>query len=110
MRLMLTDRFCARAKPAPDERQTDYFDEAVSGLALRVGREKAGTSQAERKAGAIHDRLVPLDVSSRCTNQSEGSQGRDRSRPRSTSDISRNVQGHRGGLPKPRWRFLAIQG
>src|SRR4051794_398291 len=34
MRVQLTDRFCASAKSAGV--QTDYFDEAVSGLALRV--------------------------------------------------------------------------
>jgi integrase len=36
MRLLLTDRFCTSAKSdrAP---QTDYFDEQVTGLALRVG-------------------------------------------------------------------------
>src|SRR5262249_1481251 len=34
MRLQLTDRFCAHAKSA--EVQTDYFDAAVPGLALRV--------------------------------------------------------------------------
>jgi integrase len=36
MRLLLTDRFCDRVKAA--EAQIDYFDETVSGLALRVGR------------------------------------------------------------------------
>jgi integrase len=36
MRLLLTDRFCERAKPAQGQPQTDYFDEQVSGLALRV--------------------------------------------------------------------------
>ena len=36
MRLLLTDRFCARAK-SPSA-QTDYFDETVSGLALRVSK------------------------------------------------------------------------
>jgi integrase len=34
-RIMLTDRFCAGAKPLHGQR-TDYFDETVSGLALRV--------------------------------------------------------------------------
>jgi integrase len=34
MRVQLTDRFCAAAKSA--QPQTDYFDETVSGLALRV--------------------------------------------------------------------------
>jgi integrase len=34
-RTMLTDRFCAAAKPLRGAR-TDYFDETVSGLALRV--------------------------------------------------------------------------
>jgi integrase len=34
MRVQLTDRFCASAKAT--KVQTDYFDEAVSGLALRV--------------------------------------------------------------------------
>src|SRR6266540_2348571 len=34
MRVQLTDRFCASAKSAGV--QTDYFDESVSGLALRV--------------------------------------------------------------------------
>src|SRR5215472_12284614 len=36
MKLLLTDRFCERAKPAQGQTQTDYFDEQVSGLALRV--------------------------------------------------------------------------
>jgi integrase len=36
MRLLLTDRFCDRAKA--QGAQTDYFDETVSGLALRVSR------------------------------------------------------------------------
>jgi integrase len=35
MRVQLTDRFCASAK-SPAGPQTDYFDESVSGLALRV--------------------------------------------------------------------------
>jgi len=34
MRVQLTDRFCASAKSS--EVQTDYFDAAVTGLALRV--------------------------------------------------------------------------
>src|SRR5262249_43803245 len=34
MRVLLTDRFCDRAKSTGA--QTDYFDESVSGLALRV--------------------------------------------------------------------------
>jgi integrase len=33
---LLTDRFCAGAKPREGEIQTDYFDTQVSGLALRV--------------------------------------------------------------------------
>jgi len=33
---LLTDRFCAGAKPRHGEIQTDYFDLQVSGLALRV--------------------------------------------------------------------------
>jgi len=33
MRVLLTDRFCDRAKST--SAQTDYFDESVSGLALR---------------------------------------------------------------------------
>jgi len=36
MRVLLTDRFCDRAKR--HGAQADYFDETVSGLALRVGR------------------------------------------------------------------------
>ena len=36
MKLLLTDRFCDRAKPNGDEAQTDFFDETVPGLALRV--------------------------------------------------------------------------
>jgi integrase len=36
MRVLLTDRFCDRAKTDKDAAQTDYFDETVSGLALRV--------------------------------------------------------------------------
>ena len=34
MRVQLTDRFCASAKASAV--QTDYFDAAVTGLALRV--------------------------------------------------------------------------
>jgi hypothetical protein len=34
VKLLLTDRFCDRAKS--ETAQTDYFDETVSGLALRV--------------------------------------------------------------------------
>jgi integrase len=37
-RRLLTDRFCAHAKAQPNEVQTDYFDEATKGLALRVSR------------------------------------------------------------------------
>jgi integrase len=44
MRLLLTDRFCARA--AARSAQTDYFDETVKGLALRVG--------VKRKAWTLH--------------------------------------------------------
>jgi integrase len=40
-RRALTDRFCAHAKAAEGETQTDYFDEGRKGLALRVT--KAGT-------------------------------------------------------------------
>src|SRR5215471_10150184 len=35
-RRALTDRFCATAKARDGEAQTDYFDEATPGLALRV--------------------------------------------------------------------------
>jgi integrase len=35
-RRTLTDRFCATAKPREGEAQTDYFDEALHGLSLRV--------------------------------------------------------------------------
>jgi integrase len=37
-RRLLTDRFCTHAKAQPGEIQTDYFDEATKGLALRVSR------------------------------------------------------------------------
>jgi len=37
MRVLLTDRFCDRAKSSGP--QCDYFDETVSGLALRVSRQ-----------------------------------------------------------------------
>jgi Arm DNA-binding domain len=37
MKLLLTDRFCQHAK-STGEAQTDYFDETVTGLALRVTR------------------------------------------------------------------------
>jgi integrase len=37
MRVMLTDRFCARVH---SEGQNDYFDERVPGLALRVGKRR----------------------------------------------------------------------
>jgi integrase len=40
----LTDRFIAHAKPEPGAVQTDYYDDAYPGLALRVsGRSKAWT-------------------------------------------------------------------
>ena len=35
MLVQLTDRFCAHAK-STERAQTDYFDETVRGLALRV--------------------------------------------------------------------------
>jgi integrase len=38
MFVSLTDRFCDRAKP--QSRQTDYFDEVVTGLALRVSAKR----------------------------------------------------------------------
>ena len=38
MKLALTDRFCQHAKARGAEVQTDYFDETVKGLALRVTR------------------------------------------------------------------------
>lgn len=37
-RLKLTDRFCASAKVAEGLPQSDYFDETMTGLALRVSR------------------------------------------------------------------------
>jgi len=37
---LLTDRFCAGAKPRDGEVQTDYFDTQVSGLALRVSESR----------------------------------------------------------------------
>jgi integrase len=40
MKLLLTDRFCERAKAQSGEVQSDYFDETVSGLALRVSLER----------------------------------------------------------------------
>jgi integrase len=44
MRIALTDRFCDRAKTQAGQVQTDYFDETVPGLALRVGeRSKSWT-------------------------------------------------------------------
>ena len=43
MRVALTDRFCERAKAADGAAQTDYFDEKVPGLALRVGKGKSWT-------------------------------------------------------------------
>jgi integrase len=46
MRRLLTDRFCAGAKPREREIQTDYFDAQVSGLALRVSE--------GRKAWTLH--------------------------------------------------------
>src|SRR5262245_59610810 len=48
MRVLLTDRFCDRAKPEGKEPQTDYFDETISGLALRVGQTKSWTLHYSR--------------------------------------------------------------
>jgi integrase len=42
MRLRLTERFCASAKPKPNQVQTDYFDELAKGLALRVSSTHRG--------------------------------------------------------------------
>jgi len=56
MRVLLTDRFCDRAKST--SAQTDYFDESVSGLALRE-RFRHGTRllRAPRQgAKAVHHR------------------------------------------------------
>jgi integrase len=46
MKRLLTDRFCAGAKPRNGDVQTDYFDSQVSGLALRVSE--------SRKAWTLH--------------------------------------------------------
>jgi integrase len=54
MRLLLTDRYCDRAKPQPNQTQSDYFDERVSGLALRV----SGTF----KSWTLHYRLSGKQV------------------------------------------------
>src|SRR5215475_6672057 len=48
MRVLLTDRFCDRAKTQEGEAQTDYFDAKASGLALRVGRKKSWTFHFNR--------------------------------------------------------------
>jgi integrase len=42
MRLRLTERFCASAKPKPKQVQTDYFDELAKGLALRASTTHRG--------------------------------------------------------------------
>jgi integrase len=47
MKRLLTDRFCAGAKPRDGELQTDYFDTQVSGLALRV-------SQSGHRSWTLH--------------------------------------------------------
>src|SRR5262249_30148225 len=47
MRLLLTDRFCDRAKTQGGP-QTDYFDTTVPGLALRVGGTKSWTLHYSR--------------------------------------------------------------
>jgi hypothetical protein len=51
MRVLLTDRFCDRAKT--QEAQIDYFDETVSGLALRVGRSKSWTLHYSRNGKRV---------------------------------------------------------
>jgi integrase len=51
VKLLLTDRFCDRAKA---EAQTDYFDERVAGLALRVA--------PNRKTWTLHYRLGSKQV------------------------------------------------
>jgi len=52
MRVLLTDRFCDRAK-ARGEAQTDYFDATVSGLALRVGRSKSWSLHYSRNGKRV---------------------------------------------------------
>jgi integrase len=51
MRLLLTDRFCARAKA---DKQVDFFDEKVSGLAFRISPTHRGWT--------LHYRLGPKQV------------------------------------------------
>ncbi|MFY9835761.1 MAG: integrase arm-type DNA-binding domain-containing protein [Xanthobacteraceae bacterium] len=46
MRRLLTDRFCAAAKPKAGEAQTDFFDTDCAGLALRVS--------PKRKSWTLH--------------------------------------------------------
>jgi hypothetical protein len=36
----LSQQFCERAKPRPDGRERVFFDDAIEGLTLRVGKRK----------------------------------------------------------------------
>ena len=51
MRVLLTDRFCDRAKAQGP--QTDYFDTTVPGLALRVGKAKSWTLHYTRNGKRV---------------------------------------------------------
>jgi integrase len=55
LHLQLTDRFCDRAKATT---QTDYFDETVSGLALRVTKHRVKTWSFLYTAGGKRRRMT----------------------------------------------------
>jgi hypothetical protein len=59
---LLTDRFCAHAKAQEGEVQTDYFDEATKGLALRVSRSARAKADEARTLGP--DAIVGLGAKS----------------------------------------------
>jgi integrase len=79
MKLLLTDRFCQHAKSA--EPQTDYFDETVRGLALRVTRQgtKAWTfhyTAAGRRKRLTLGRYPAISLAQARTHASEAAEGR----------------------------------
>jgi integrase len=57
-RRLLTDRFCAHAKAIPGDVQTDYFDEATKGLALRVSRSGSKSWTLHHTANGKRARLT----------------------------------------------------
>src|SRR5262245_17094257 len=102
MKLLLTDRFCQHAKS--ETPQTDYFDETVKGLALRVTKHgtKAWTFH-HTKGGKRHrvtlGRYPAISLAQARTIATEAAQGRMPSAGMTVGELVevyiRHIQGNR---------------